>query len=89
MIGNKKEEIARFSFLMVLVPVLGANLLEILSGDASMNAGGWGIVVIGFITAFISGYFACRWMISLVKRSKLIWFSIYCAVIGIISIIIG
>ena len=56
MIGNKKDEIARFSFLMVLLPVLGANLLEILSGDASMNSAGFGIVIIGFVTAFVSGY---------------------------------
>jgi len=89
MIGNKKDEIARFSFLMVLLPVLGANLLEILSGDASMNSAGFGIIIIGFVTAFVSGYFACRWMITLVKQSKLIWFSIYCAVIGLLSIILG
>jgi undecaprenyl-diphosphatase len=89
MIGNKKDEIARFSFLMVLVPVIGANLLEILSGDASKNAGGWGIVIIGFLAAFISGYFACKWMITLVKRSKLIWFSIYCAIIGLLSIFLS
>jgi len=89
MIGNKKDEIARFSFLMVLLPVLGANLLEILSGDASMNSAGFGIVIIGFVTAFVSGYFACRWMITLVKRSKLIWFSIYCAIVGLLSIILS
>lgn len=89
MIGNKKDEIARFSFLMVLLPVLGANLLEILSGDASMNSAGFGIVLIGFVTAFVSGYFACRWMITLVKQSKLIWFSVYCAVIGSLSIILS
>jgi undecaprenyl-diphosphatase len=89
MIGNKKEEIAKFSFLMVLLPVLGANLLEILTGDSSMNSAGWGSVFIGFIAAFVSGYFACKWMISLVKRSKLIWFSIYCAVVGLLSIFLS
>jgi len=89
MIGNKKDEIARFSFLMVLVPVLGANLLEILSGDINMNGTGLGIVLIGFVSAFISGYFACRWMITLVKKSKLIWFSVYCALIGLLSIFLG
>ncbi|MCX6255667.1 MAG: undecaprenyl-diphosphate phosphatase [Bacteroidia bacterium] len=88
MIGDKKDDIARFSFLMVLVPVIGANLLEIISGDVNMNSAGWGIVVIGFLTAFSSGYFACRWMITLVKRSKLIWFSIYCAIIGLLSILL-
>ena len=89
LIGNKREDIARFSFLMVLVPVIGANILEIHSGKFNVNSGEMGIALIGFITAFISGYFACRWMISLVKRSKLIWFSIYCALAGLLSIIIG
>ena len=87
-IGNRKEEIARFSFLMVLIPVLGENLLEIISGDVTMNSAGFGSVIIGFLAAFVSGYFACRWMISLVKRSKLIWFSIYCAVMGLLSIFV-
>jgi len=88
-IGNKKEEIARFSFLMVLIPVIGANLLEILSGEANISNTGWGVIIIGFIAAFISGYVACKWMIALVKKSKLIWFSVYCAVIGLLSIILG
>jgi undecaprenyl-diphosphatase len=89
MIGNKKDEIARFSFLMVLVPVIGANLLEIISGDVNLDSSELSIALIGFVTAFISGYFACRWMIELVKKSKLIWFSIYCALIGLLSIILS
>ncbi len=89
MIGNKKDEIARFSFLMVLLPVLGANLLEVMSDDVSMNGSSFGIIITGFISAFISGYFACKWMITLVKKSKLIWFSVYCALIGTLSIIFG
>jgi undecaprenyl-diphosphatase len=89
LIGNKKDEIARFSFLMVLIPIIGANLLEILSGEVNMNRGELGIALAGFITAFISGYFACRWMIALVKRSKFIWFAIYCALIGLLAIFIG
>lgn len=87
--GNKKEEIAKFSFLMVLIPVLGANFLEILSGDASASTISMAAIIAGGLTAFISGYIACKWMISLVKRSKLIWFSIYCAIVGIASIILG
>lgn len=89
MIGNRKEEIAKFSFLMVLLPVLGANFLELYSGDASMEKISAGLIITGFITAFVSGYIACRWMISLVRKSKLIWFSVYCAIIGLISIFIG
>jgi undecaprenyl-diphosphatase len=89
LIGNKKDEIARFSFLMVLIPVLGANFLEIISGDAGINSTGIGVVVTGFVAAFVSGYFACRWMITLVKKSKLIWFSIYCAIVGLLSILLS
>jgi undecaprenyl-diphosphatase len=87
--GNRKDEIARFSFLMVLVPVIGANILEILTGDVKSGSTGTGIIMIGFVAAFISGYLACRWMITLVKKSKLIWFSVYCAVVGIIAILLG
>ena len=89
MIGNRKDEIAKFSFLMVLIPVIGANLLEIMTGDAASGSAGIGIILIGFFAAFISGYLACRWMISLVKRSKLIWFSIYCAIVGLLAVLLG
>ncbi len=89
MIGNRKDEIAKFSFLMVLIPVIGANLMELMNGDVSTGNVGGGIIFIGFLTAFLSGYFACKWMIGLVKRSKLIWFSIYCLVAGIISVLLG
>jgi undecaprenyl-diphosphatase len=89
MIGNRKEEIARFSFLMVLVPVIGANLLEVFSSEVSIGTTGAFIILIGFITAFVSGYTACRWMIGLVKRSKLIWFAIYCTAAGLLSVILG
>lgn len=89
MIGNKKDEIARFSFLMVLVPVIGANLLEIYSGAVNINNTRWWIILAGFISAFVAGYFACRWMIALVRKSKLIWFSLYCVAAGLLSILIG
>jgi undecaprenyl-diphosphatase len=86
MIGNRKDEVAKFSFLMVLLPVLGANFLEIYSGEASTESISIWVIIAGFITAFIAGYIACRWMITLVKKSKLIWFSVYCAIVGLISI---
>lgn len=89
MLGNKKADIAKFSFLMVLIPVIGANLVEM--NSAEFTTGGTSILVImaGFITAFVSGYFACKWMINLVKKGNLGWFGIYCVIIGIFSILLG
>jgi undecaprenyl-diphosphatase len=86
--GIKREDVAKFSFLMVLVPVIGANLIDILGTDSS-TANGPGLIVLtsGFIAAFISGLFACRWMINLVKKGNLIYFSIYCLLLGITAII--
>jgi undecaprenyl-diphosphatase len=89
MIGNRKDEIARFSFLMVLVPVIGANLLEVLTGEFNSGGTGIGMVIIGFTAAFISGYLACRWMIALVKRSRLIWFALYCVAAGLLAVLLG
>ncbi len=88
-LGNNRNELAKFSFLMVLIPVLGANLLELIGGDFNNeNSVGAGIIIAGFISAFITGYIACRWMINIVRKGKLFWFGIYCIVIGIISIFI-
>ena len=89
MLGIKKEEIARFSFLMVLVPVIGANLMELKSGTISTESTPLFVIIIGFITAFISGYFACKWMINLVKKGNLVWFAVYSVAIGIFSILLG
>jgi undecaprenyl-diphosphatase len=89
MLGNKKSDIARFSFLMVLIPVIGANIVEMKSGDFSTEGTSVYIIIIGFLTAFVSGYFACKWMINLVKKGNLLWFAIYCAVIGVFSILLG
>ncbi len=87
MIGNRKDELAKFSFLMVLIPVLGANFLEIISpGKVTGGPGSW-VILTGAVAAFISGYVACKWMINLVKSSKLIWFSIYCVIVGLLTIL--
>ena len=77
---------ARFSFLMVLLPIIGAALLDILSLSSAPAEGSIavGSLVIGFLAAYVSGYMACTWMISLVKKGNLYWFAIYCALIGII-----
>ena len=89
MLGNKKTEIAKFSFLMVLVPVIGANLVEMRSGEFTTEGTSFMVILAGFITAFISGYFACKWMINLVKKGNLTWFAIYCVIVGIFSILLG
>ena len=89
MLGNKKTDIAKFSFLMVLIPIIGANIVEMKSGDFSTEGTSFFVILIGFITAFISGYFACKWMINLVKKGNLIWFAVYCVAIGVFSILLG
>jgi undecaprenyl-diphosphatase len=89
MLGNKKSDIAKFSFLMVLIPVIGANLVEMKSGDFNTGGTSFTVIIAGFITAFISGYFACKWMINLVKKGNLGWFAVYCIMAGIFSILLG
>jgi undecaprenyl-diphosphatase len=89
MLGNKKSDIAKFSFLMVLVPIIGANIIEMKSGDFSTEGTSFLIILTGFITAFVSGYFACKWMINLVKKGNLGWFAVYCIIVGIFSILLG
>jgi undecaprenyl-diphosphatase len=74
---------------MVIVPVLGANLIEVITYKFTGNSIGIGILAAGFFSAFIAGYFACRWMIDLVKKSKLIWFAVYCAIAGTLAILLG
>lgn len=90
LLGNKKENVAQFSFLMVLVPILGETLLDVLEmlGEPA-TASGIGVLplVIGFLSAFAAGCFACKFMINLVKKGKLIYFAIYCAIVGVASII--
>lgn len=91
LLGNKKESLAQFSFLMVIPPILGEALLDGMKimEDASSASAGINTLslVIGFMAAFISGCIACKWMINIVKKGKLIWFGIYCAIAGIITVI--
>ncbi len=88
LLGNKKENVARFSFLMVLIPIIGANLMDLADGKMAGNDGvGITPLIIGFIAAFVSGLLACRWMINIVKKGKLYYFAIYCVIIGIIAIV--
>ena len=92
LLGNKKEKLAQFSFLMVIPPILGEALLdtkEIIEEGVSSVFGTISVmsIVIGFTAAFLAGCFACKWMIKLVKKGKLVYFAIYCAIIGVIAII--
>ncbi|MFV0555399.1 MAG: undecaprenyl-diphosphate phosphatase [Mangrovibacterium sp.] len=87
LLGNKKTEVARFSFLMVLVPILGENLLSVLDGDLSSSSIGAIPLIVGFIAAFISGLLACKLMISIVNKGKLIYFAAYCLLVGAIAVI--
>jgi len=90
LLGVDKEKAARFSFLMVLVPILGASLLKFLDyskAPAVAHTIGSSVLIAGFLMAFIAGLFACKLMINLVKKGKLIYFAIYCAIAGSIAII--
>ena len=89
MLGVKKESVAQFSFLMVLIPILGEAFLELVGGEFSAAASGIPAVsmVVGFVAAYLSGLFACRFMIEMVKRAKLSWFALYCAVAGAVAIV--
>ena len=88
MLGNKKANVARFSFLMVLLPIIGANFKDIYDGGINAEGGvGLIAILVGFFAAFISGLIACKWMIGIVKKGKLIYFAIYCFVIGLIAIL--
>ena len=78
--GVKREVMAQFSFLMVLVPILGETFLEIAGGEFGASSVGALPLVLGFISAFVSGLFACKVMIALVKKAKLSWFALYCLV---------
>ncbi|MBO7278978.1 MAG: undecaprenyl-diphosphate phosphatase [Bacteroidales bacterium] len=91
LLGVKKSEVAQFSFLMVLVPILGEAFLELVGGGFSMEASGISPLALslGFVSAFVSGFLACNWMIRLVRNSKLVYFSIYCLIVGAIAIVSG
>jgi len=82
-LGYNKNDLAKFSFLMVIVPVIGANAVELLTAESTAVDFVFLPLMIAFISAFISGYLACRWMISIVRKSKLGWFALYCFIVGL------
>ena len=86
LLGNDRGAVATFSFLMVLAPILGQTLLDVVEGGFTITGIGIDALIAGFITAFVVGCLACRFMIGVVKRGKLIWFAIYCAIVGCVAI---
>jgi undecaprenyl-diphosphatase len=89
-LGNKRIEAARFSFLMVILPIIAANFIDLLGRESSSSeAVGWFPLLVGFVAAFVSGLIACKLMLSIVRRGKLLYFGIYCLFIGAIAIIFG
>lgn len=94
LLGNKKERMAQFSFLMVIPPVLGEALLDVMDiAEQGFGTAMAGIsptaLIIGFLAAFATGCAACKWMINIVKKGKLIWFAIYCVIVGILAIVLS
>ena len=90
LLGNKKERLAQFSFLMVIPPILGEALLDVLKavkGEAVLGGIELLPLCVGFVAAFLSGCFACKWMINIVKRGKLVYFGVYCIIVALITIV--
>ncbi len=86
-LGNDKSQLAKFSFLMILIPILGENFLDLLGGNFSSTENlHVSSLLIGFVAAFFSGLFACKLMIKIVKKGKLIHFATYCFIVGLIAI---
>lgn len=91
LLGDRRDKLAQFSFFMVIIPILGEAMLDIvkmLGGEsASSDSVGMVPITVGFIASFVVGCIACKWMIELVKKGKLVWFAVYCAVVGVICLI--
>lgn len=85
--GVRRDVMAQFSFLMVLVPILGEAFLDVVGGEMASSSVGLLPLALGFISAFLSGLFACRVMIALVKKARLGWFALYCAVVAVLIFI--
>ena len=96
LIGDKKEKVAQFSFFMVIIPILGEALLDIkdmlkpaaetVAAQAQTSVG-FLPLLIGFIASFVVGCLACKWMLDIVKKGKLIWFAVYCVIVGALCIL--
>jgi len=89
LLGVDRAKAARFSFLMVIIPIMGAALLKLIEyvQEPSASSISYSSLFIGFVSAFVFGYIACTWMVKLVTRGKLIFFAIYCGIIGTLAIL--
>ncbi len=95
LLGDNREKVARFSFLMVIIPILGKGLMDLkdLLMPSAGEAAGVGAaaispvaLIVGFLASFIVGCIACKWMLSIVKKGKLVWFALYCLIVGLVCI---
>lgn len=93
LLGDKREEVAQFSFFMVIIPIIGQALLDLKdmlapAADAVQSASvGFVPVIVGFLASFIVGCLACKWMLAIVKKGKMVWFAVYCLIVGVICIV--
>lgn len=92
LLGDRRADVAQFSFLMVIIPILGEALLDVkdMISEPSVQAASsisWSVLLIGFVTAFVVGCAACKWMLALVKKGKLVWFSIYCVIMAALCLL--
>ena len=90
LLGDNKKKLAQFSFLMVIPPILGEALLDgikLMKGESLSDAIPAISLIVGFIAAFVAGCIACKWMINIVKKGKLIYFAIYCGIVGLTTLI--
>ncbi len=85
---------ARFSFLMVIIPILGQALLDVKdyftepAATATADSIGWLPMLVGFLASFLVGCAACKWMLNIVKKGKLVWFALYCLIVGTLCIVL-
>ena len=93
-LGDDREKVARFSFLMVIIPILGEGLLDIkdmLAPASDAVAAGGSVsamsLIIGFVASFVVGCIACRWMLDIIKKGKLVWFAAYCVAAGLLCLV--
>lgn len=95
LIGDKREQVAQFSFFMVIIPILGEALLDVKdmlgagAADSASTSIGAVPVIVGFLASLIVGCIACKWMLSIVKKGKLIWFAVYCVIVALICLAKG